>query len=71
VVYVLCVEDVLAVGLLALCVWLTFRPMFDATKHDRSAWPWIIGGLLTGPVSGLVYLTSNRAQRMAAERHGE
>jgi hypothetical protein len=59
------------VPLLALAVWLTFWPVFDATKKQRDAWPWILGGLLLGPLSGLAYLTSNRARRMVAERNGE
>lgn len=43
-----------ALGLLAIL--LTFFPMFDATKRDRSAWPWIVGGFVFGPFAGIVYL---------------
>lgn len=49
---------------------LTFYPMFDASKHDENAGPWILGGLLTGPLSGVVYLMVRRSRRLVAERNG-
>jgi len=59
-----------AVALVGI-VFLTFGPMFDAPRRGRSAWPWIIGGLLLGPVSGVAYYASRRGVRMAAERNGD
>ncbi|MGZ6826496.1 MAG: hypothetical protein ACXVGH_06860 [Mycobacteriales bacterium] len=58
----------LLVALLLLAVWLTFFPMLDATKRDVPPWPWIVGGLVAGPLSGLVYLMVRRSLRMVAER---
>ncbi len=60
---------VIVLGLVA--AWLTFFPMFDATKRERDPWPWIFGGFVAGPVSGIVYLCKLRAERMVAERNGE
>lgn len=51
--------------------WLTFFPMFDATKRDLRVWPWILGGFAAGPVSGIVYLAKLRAERMVAERYSD
>ena len=63
-------EIVIDSALLLLAIWLTFFPMFDATKRGENAWPWILGGFLAGPLSGLAYLTTRRARRMAAARNG-
>lgn len=60
---------VIALGIAA--AWLTFFPMFDATKRERDPWPWIFAGFVTGPVSGIVYLAKLRAERMVAERNGQ
>lgn len=59
-----------AVVLVAI-VFFTFGPMFDAPRRGRSPWPWIIGGLFVGPLSGVAYYASRRGVRMAAERSGE
>jgi hypothetical protein len=62
------------VGWLALVLIggaLTVFPMLDATKRGQEPWPWILGGLLAGPLSGVVYLMVRRARRMVADRHGE
>lgn len=64
-------RTVLLVLLLGLAVWLTFFPMVDATKRGRSSWPWIIGGILAGPLSGIAYLASRGALVATSQRHGE
>ena len=64
-------EYVVGGTLIVLAIWLTVWPMFDATRRGTGAWPWIVGGLLFGPLAGIAYLVSRRAQRMVAERTGE
>jgi hypothetical protein len=59
-----------AVAIVAI-LFLTFGPMFDAPRRDQNAWPWVIAGLLLGPLSGVAYYASRRGVRMAAERNGE
>ncbi|MGZ4644363.1 MAG: hypothetical protein ACXVX8_19765 [Blastococcus sp.] len=61
-------DTALAIVLLLLAVGLTFFPMVDATKQGLPPWPWIVGGLVAGPLSGLVYLMVRRSLRMVAER---
>lgn len=59
-----------AAGVAAL-VFLTFGPMFDAPRRGDSAWTWIFGGLLLGPLAGIAYYASRRGIRMAARRNGD
>jgi hypothetical protein len=54
--------------LLVLAVVLTLVPIVDASRQRRDARPWILAGLLFGPLSGVAYLMTRRTIRMAAER---
>jgi hypothetical protein len=62
---------IVAIPLGALAVWLTFYPMFDAPRRGQSAWPWIFGGWVAGPLSGLVYLMTRRGLAAATHRNAE
>ena len=48
----------LVLAVLVLCVWMHR----DATAAGRNPWPWIVGALIVGMFSPLVYLLTRKAQ---------
>jgi hypothetical protein len=63
--------EVIFVEVVALiaAAWLIFGPMFDAPRRGESAWPWIVGGLLVGPLSGFFYYSRRHSLRAVARRN--
>ncbi len=48
----------LVISLLLVLVWL----VDDAKKLGRNPWPWVVGTLLTGCISPLIYLATRKSE---------